>query len=632
MRTENPQEQVAKPSFNTGPIPLKELFGYQAFNWPRYSPCGRYYTFLAPTHNGATTLWIQEEGKSARPLIPSGQRPLTNYTWLKNSTHIVFVADITGEERNQLYLCTVATGEVISLSPFTDARVLPYYFLSATQPDCIVFQCNNRTLTEYDVLKYCIRTATWEVLAQNPGNVLRWYVDNNLEVRARSTWDTDGIVRLATRLTNTTPWVVQATWQPEDTYTSRPLFFSPDNTYFYFADTTKTNTNTLQRVHIATGQVEILFNDPEHDAYHEAMLTDILDKAPPHASTLWGADGSIAAFSYFKERLAWVFLQPIDPALQAFLKDSSGEAWLEYQDATHFILGRCSSNAAPEFWHFDRKTSTFTLLGKARPELEKYHLSKTFSVSTRTADGFVVHGYLTLPIKKTEGPSPLVLKIHGGPWTRDTYGFSPEIAMLTSNGFACLQVNYRGSTGYGKTFASASCKQFGTAMVDDVIHLMRHVLAHYPLDTTRIAYMGRSYGGYSALTGGRRYQELFKAVVAQVPPTDLAFFIESYPPHWAMFKDLFCHRIGHPLHDRDLMHQQSPIAHAGGLTLPTMISYGQHDSRVVPAHIERYKKDMHQSPHNRIIYFENEGHFTMREANLLHQWEEALSFLKTHLG
>ncbi|MDQ5891103.1 MAG: hypothetical protein QG604_977 [Candidatus Dependentiae bacterium] len=622
------------------PIPLKALFGYAPFSKPRYSPCGTYYTFLAPTPAGAPTLWIERIDNSpepARPLLRSKQRPLSNYTWLKTSKHIVFLEDVDGNEMSHLYLCDITTGTVINLSPFPGARVTPHYFLSEKHPDKILFQTNNRVASQYDVIQYCLTTGAWTTVAQNPGNVLRWYADNNLKIRARMSCAASDRIALETRATTADEWVTRVTWDSSDTFMSRPLFFSPCGTHFYFATTTHTNTNLLQRLDLQTGAITEIFNDPDYDIYHEASLSDMLDKTPPYTTTLWASDGSLAGFSYYKERLTWKFFTldstTTPPTLLKMLTAPEWESWIETRDATAIIVGRCSSSNPTEFWRYDRQTDLLVFLGCTRPELHHYVRATTTSLTTTTPDGVVIHGYLTMPTTPTGQPTPLVLKIHGGPWTRDVIGFAPEIQMLASRGYACLQVNYRGSTGYGKKFCEISRKQLGAVMVDDVIHMMQHVLAAYPLDPTRIAYMGRSYGGFSALSVGWRYQELFKAIIAQVPVTNLALFLDNCPPHWSLFTHFMGYRMGNPRdpEELDLLTIQSPLAHAHLAKLPTLISYGGADTRVTPIHVERYMKVMHQSDDNQIIYFPNEGHWTVREENLFFQWHNTMDFIEKNL-
>ncbi|MDQ5940775.1 MAG: hypothetical protein QG632_501 [Candidatus Dependentiae bacterium] len=633
------QTQPIKKRQQCTAIPIKPLFGYAPFNSPKYSPCGTYYTYIAPTANeGAPTIWIERINgtpEPARPLFPSYSRPITNYQWLHTSRHVAFIRDTNGDEVGHLYICDIETGIVTDASPFDGARILPNYALSPAHPDKIVYQVNRRIVEQYDVVRYCVTTGTWTVLEENPGNVFRWYIDHNLMVRACRVTTANAGFKILTRATIHDAWTTQLHWDANDAFMSRVLSFSPCGRYLYFVDTRNSGTNTLQRLTVSTGVIEVLFNDPEYDIYHETSLSDVLEKTMPATTTMWGSDGSLIGFSYMRTRTTWHFFTQ-DPtllptALHKALTAPEWESWIEYRTQHVIIIGRNSSTNPTEFWRYDNQTTLLTHLGCTRPEILNYECATTIPIKTVTNDGITLHGYLTLPTKRT-GKVPLVLKIHGGPWSRDLYGFSSEIQMLASNGFACLQVNYRGSTGYGKNFCAISVKELGGVMVDDVIHFMKDVINNYPIDANRVLYTGRSYGGFSALSVGWKYQDLLKGVVAFVPPTDLSLFLKTFARHWAMASDVYNYRIGHADADAELLHAQSPIAYGHTVKIPTLITYGQTDPRCAPEHVTRYLKVMHQSEHNKILFFEDEGHWVFRENNLLHQWGTILEFIKTHLN
>ncbi len=639
-------QQNLHNSIPTKTLALSDLYHYPYFSYPRLSHDGAYIAYLAPApEGGAPTIWrapahhmayLAKGGTipDSYALIKKRTRPLSNFTWLYTNDHIVFIEDVDGNEKGHLYLHTISTGKTINITPFPGARVLPSYFIAPHKPTTIILQTNQRDEGLYDLMSYSLETNTLTMLEENPGNVLSWYVDHNLESRARATFTPDNVVTLYTRKTVHDTWTPRIIWQSEDTFTSHGLFFSPDNKAFYFSSNAGTNTNNLQYIHLESGTITSVFQDPEYDVYHEASLTDMLDKTPPMGSTIWNNEHTLSAFSYFRERVQWKFIdQEIElnhPLVHELLTDKHYESWIEHQNSKFMVIGQCNTTTPPHYFIYNKQEKSRIFLGSSRPGLsEKLHSKPTKPISVITGDGLVVHGYLTLP-EGDHGPHPLVLKIHGGPWTRDVFTYSPDIQMLVNNGYACLQVNYRSSTGYGKRFACAGIKQLGASMIDDVILLTQYACTHYPLDTNRIAYMGRSYGGFSALSAGWRYQHLFKAIIAQVPPTDLGLLQNSYPKHWSMFKYHFQRRIGHPEYDKHLLDSQSPVNHGHKTKIPTLISYGIHDARVIPEHIHNYIKIMDSSPKNKVLCFENEGHFNALQENLIHHWQSVLDFLNTH--
>jgi dipeptidyl aminopeptidase/acylaminoacyl peptidase len=625
------------PHNTSSSVPLADLFGYAPFNKPRFSPCHTYYSYLAPTEHGAPTLWIEPVDRScpARPLIPSQDRPLTNFIWLYTSKHIIFIRDTQGNEKWQLFVYNLTTGITTPLTASAPhSRVIPFFSLSPKHPTHIVFQWNARKESVYDLYRYCVETHELICLEQNPGNVFNWHVDSNLELRAYTTFSHDNTVALYTRATPSHRWHHQLTWLPENNWGSHVLFFSPCSTYLYFVDTQSTNTHLLQRIDLSTHTVESLFKDDTYDIYHESDITQVLDKMPPPHTTLWAQDGTLLGFSYTKNRLAWHFFQDTTPykKLIDFLTNPYFESWVDHTDSHTYILGRCSDTEPPSFWRYDVASKAITFLGSTRPALNAYSFGHTQSITTQTPDGLTIHGYLTMPASPSpSGTFPLILKIHGGPWSRDIFGFSSEIQMLASNGYACLQVNYRGSTGYGKAFSLASKKQLGTTMVDDVICMTRYALKKFPLDPHRMAYMGRSYGGFSALSAGWRYQQLFKAIIAQVPATSLRFFLDLYPKHWETAQYHFRERIGHPEKEATLLDEQSPITHAFKAKKPLFISYGTNDSRVPPEHIHGYVANMDTSVPHEILCFEDEGHFNHKQENLLKHWSAVMRFIQKYV-
>jgi dipeptidyl aminopeptidase/acylaminoacyl peptidase len=614
-------------------LPLTDLFGYAPFNKPRFSPCQTYYSYLAPTEGGAPTLWLEPVDKStaARPLIPSQERPLTHYMWLYTSKHILFIRDTDGNEKWQLFIYDLDTGHITPVTVSAPhSRVIPVFSLSRKHPTHIVFQWNARDESCYDLYTYCVASQTLECIQQNPGNVFNWHVDNNLELRAYTTFTHDNIVALYTRHTIHDTWHHQLTWLPENNWGSHVLFYSPCNTYLYFVDTQTSNTHLLQRIHLGTHITEAFFKDSAYDIYHESDITQVLDKMPPAHTTLWAHDGTLLGFSYTTTRLTWHFLQDTSSyqKLRDFLTNPYFESWVDFADSHTLILGRCSDTQPTSFWRYDVASKTITFLGATRPALNAYTFASTQAISTSTSDGLTIHGYLTLPTTPSpSGLHPLILKIHGGPWSRDIFGFSPEIQMLASNGYACLQVNYRGSTGYGKAFSLASKKQLGTTMIDDVICMTEYVLKNFPLDAHRMAYMGRSYGGFSALSAGWRYQHLFKAIIAQVPATSLRFFLDLYPKHWNIAQYHFRERVGHPERDATMLDQQSPITHAFKAKKPLFISYGMNDSRVPPEHIHGYVANIDKTIPHEILCFKDEGHFNHKQENILAHWSAVMRFI-----
>jgi len=616
-----------------------ELFDYATFDKPQYSPDHRYLSYLAPSPiNGLPTVWLKTLGSTEQPqpLLPNHPRPLLNYKWLYTSTHITFVADENGDERGHLYLCDIATGTVTNLTPHKGARVLPTYYISAADPQAIVFHWNVRHEEAYDLYRYNLKKAETTLIEHNDGSIASWYVDHALQVRCAYAYDVP-TERTALLIRNTPdePWTTYRSWSVLDSFASKPLFFSPCNTYLYFVDSTDSDTTQLKRLHMANHSEEFLFQDPHFDVYGDGFLTDFIQKMVPAPTTLWGNDGSLVGFSFMAEKLRWHFFSDspvlINPVLVHFLTHPAHETWIEAKTAAYYIIGRNSSIKPTEYWSYHRQSQTFLFLGSTYPHLAPTDFCPTIPVTATARDGASIPAYLTLPHYTRSTPLPVILKVHGGPWARDTYGFAPDVQYLTLNGYACLQVNYRGSTGYGKTFGAAGNKKLSCQMLDDVMDTLTDLAKRYPLDLNRVAFMGRSYGGFAALLAHHRYGPIIKAAVAQVPPTDLFVLQATFARHWPVFHLHMQTRGGHPVHEKELLSYGSPLAHASRHAVPTFISYGTTDSRVIAQHSINFLKAVPATTPVVVVPIEGEGHYNVFKENVIRYWDGVLTFLKEYL-
>ena len=203
-------------------------------------------------------------------------------------------------------------------------------------------------------------------------------------------------------------------------------------------------------------------------------------------------------------------------------------------------------------------------------------------------DGFTIHGYLTLP-KGSDGKNlPLVVKPHGGPWERDTLKYDPEVQFLVNRGYAVLQMNFRGSVGYGKKFWIAGFKQWGRKMQDDITDGVQYLIDQGIADRNRIAIYGKSYGGYAALAGLAFTPDLYACGVDYVGPSNLFTLLNSLPPYWNL--EQMYEKIGHPEKDQQLLREISPLFHVDNIKVPLFVVHGVNDPRVKIAESDQIVK------------------------------------------
>jgi dipeptidyl aminopeptidase/acylaminoacyl peptidase len=247
------------------------------------------------------------------------------------------------------------------------------------------------------------------------------------------------------------------------------------------------------------------------------------------------------------------------------------------------------------YYLVDRSSGSFTLLAEGVADDIAQSLGPMEPVSIASRDGLQLAGYLTRPRGTIQKTLPMVLLVHGGPWMRTHWGdpFRSEDAsyaqFLASRGYAVLQVDFRGSTGYGRSFLAAGIGEFGGKMQEDLLDAVNWAVQAGVADPQRIAIMGWSYGGYAALTGLTMTPEVFACGVSVAGPTDLASLIESFPPYWTVDLSRWYDYVGDPAlpEDRKEMTLKSPLSHAGKLQRPVLIVQGANDVRVRPDQAER---------------------------------------------
>jgi dipeptidyl aminopeptidase/acylaminoacyl peptidase len=248
-------------------------------------------------------------------------------------------------------------------------------------------------------------------------------------------------------------------------------------------------------------------------------------------------------------------------------------------------------------------------------------------------DGLTIHGYATFPIDAGRSGLPMVLNVHGGPWARDAWGFDPEAQWFANRGYLCLQVNFRGSTGYGKAFVNAGDREWGGKMQDDLLDAVAFAVGQGWADPERVAIYGGSYGGYAALAGAAFTPDEFRCAVDIVGPSNLKTLIETIPPYWAPMIALFHTRVGDPEKDTDFLWSRSPLSRAADIRTPLLIAQGANDPRVKQAESEQIVAALREHGIDyEYMLFPDEGHGFAKPENRLRFYAEAERFLARHLG
>jgi RNA polymerase sigma factor (sigma-70 family) len=433
----------------------------------------------------------------------------------------------------------------------------------------------------------------------------------------------NGKVKVVVREDDNSDWKTLVTWEIEDKSFSRCLPFSKDDKYIYLIDFRNTNTSRVVKMEIATGSSEIIAYDREYDIWDdEGFLL-----------SPYGSD--IQAISFYKARKEWIVLdETIKEDFEAIKKIDYGDFFITSRDEAdeNWIIGFNKDNGPVSYYTFNRKLKKATFLFYNHPSLNDYTLSPMEELSFTSRDGLNIHGYITYPSVQDRSNLPVILYVHGGPWWRDTWGYNPTVQWFANRGYACLQVNYRGSVGYGKDFLNAGNKEWGGKMQDDLVDAVNWVIEKGIADPGRVAIYGVGYGGYAALAGITFTPDLFHCAVAINCPGNLISLIQSIPSYWKNYRNTFLRMIGDPDKEKDFLISRSPFFKTEQIKSPLLIVHGLNDQRVKSDESCQIVKVMKSKGIDvEYVVFKDEGHTISKPENRIKFYVIVEKFLARYL-
>ncbi len=599
-------------------IPREELFSDPEKAAPTISPDGKKIAYLAPS-NGRRNVWVKTLGKQDdRAITDDRKRGISIFFWQQDSEHMLHMQDTGGDENYHLFQTNINTKASKDLTPFPGVRATPVAF-SPNLPDKAVLALNKRDKKLFDVHVLNLKTGEITLDTENPGDIAGWTADNDLKVRAA-----DAMVGMEqetrVRVDENSPWKPFRKQSLDET-NGGAVGFSPDNKALWMISSVGANTARLNEIDIATGEEKVIAEDPEYDV--SGAMTH------PTRNTL-------EAVSFVKAKTEWMFFDKAIEADYKFLKSKLGEGNVNVSsrsnDDKSWIITYAAADRPSEYYFFDRPAKKLEFLYSSRPGLKKYKLAAMKPIELKARDGLTLHGYLTMPVG-VEKNAPTVLLVHGGPWARDTYGYSSLVQMLANRGYAVLQLNFRGSTGYGKKFLNAGDREWAGKMHDDLLDAKAWAIKQGYTDPKRVAIMGGSYGGYATLVGLAFTPEEFTCGIDIVGPSNIFTLLNSIPPYWAPMMAMFDKRVGSIKKDEDFLRSRSPLFKADRITKPLLIGQGANDPRVKQAESDQIVKAMRDAEKPvEYIVFADEGHGFANPENNLRFWAATESFLAKYMG
>ncbi|MEV8628709.1 S9 family peptidase [Streptomyces sp. NPDC051079] len=607
-------------------IPRSVLFGNPHRMSPALSPDGERLAFLAPAASGVLNVHAGPwRTRAFRPVTADAGRGVRAFAWSADGRHILYVQDRDGDENTHLYAVDPAEGpgSARDLTPYegVQARIVS---LDPRRPDRLLVGLNLRDPAVHDAYRLDPATGTLELAAVDEG-FTRWIADDRLLVRGALRPHPDGSVSLLVRDAETAPWRELHRAGPEDAPALRPFGFTTGGRTLLVLSSADSDTARLLRLDTTTGAANAVYADPGYDV--EGV----------------GAHPGTGEPQFVLVRRARNDLELLDPALAedfaALRAAAPGDVSVLGRDRAdrHWLVQHNTDDAPAGYRVLHRaaagRPARVEYLFSHLPALEGQPLAHVEPFSFTARDGLRVHGYLTFPPGTDRRRLPTVLVVHGGPWTRDQWGFRAETQWLANRGYLCLQVDFRGSTGYGKEFTRAGDREWGGRMQDDLQDAVRHAVALGHTDPDRVAIYGGSYGGYAALAGAAFTPGDYRCAVAVAAPSSLLTFIGSVPATWGPMAAMLRRRVGSPEDDAEFLRARSPLFAADRIRVPLLIGQGARDPRVRREESEQLVAALRSGgvPHEYLL-FPDEGHGFVRPRNRLTFYAAAERFLAEHLG
>jgi dipeptidyl aminopeptidase/acylaminoacyl peptidase len=600
-------------------IPRDVLFGNPEKSSPQISPDGKYLAYLAPDEKNVLQVWVRTIGKADDHAVTQDpKRGIRQYFWAYDTRHLLYLQDADGNEDYHLYATDVTGKKTRELTPFKGVRVSGVE-LDEDHPNTLLVAMNKRDKKVFDMHRMDLATGEEKLDTENPGNIVGWAVDTDMNVRGATVMNPDGSWDLLVRDDPKKEFRKLLHVSADDQ--GSIAFFGKDPNEVYVTSSHDANAVRLVKIDAATGKETVVAEDKQYDL--GGVFAERKTNKP-------------LAVSFTRARTEWKVLDDsVREDFEAVAKIQRGDfsiASRTLDDQTWVVS--FTRDDGPNAYHlFDRKTKKAEFLFSTQPKLDKYKLAQMEPIEYKAQDGLTIHGYLTKPVGVEARNLPAVLLVHGGPWARDNWRFDPMAQWLANRGYAVLQVNFRGSTGYGKEFMNAGNREWAGKMHQDLIDGVNWLVKQGVADQKKVAIAGGSYGGYATLVGLSFTPEVFACGVDIVGPSNIVTLLKTIPPYWAPLRALFTKRVGDLEKDEEFLTQRSPLYRADQITKPLLIGQGANDPRVKQSESDQIVKAMRDRKKEvQYVVYPDEGHGFARPENRLHFFAISEEFLAKHLG
>ncbi|SCF97205.1 Dipeptidyl aminopeptidase/acylaminoacyl peptidase [Streptomyces sp. MnatMP-M27] len=618
-------------------LAIEDLFGPPVRTRASISPDGTRIAYLAPWRD-RLNVWVEsvDSEAEARCVTADGNRSVLTYHWTDDPRWLLYEQDGDGDENWHIHRVDLddPDAEAVDLTPFPGARVISFEPL-VTRPGKAILSLNRRKLTEFDLYELDIATGDLTMLAENPGRITGWLCTPSGDLYAQ-TLTAGGDIELSRWDAGTGETHPVTTFDGADYPLGvQPYLCTPDGTGVWFGSNRDGDRTRPARLDLATGEETVVDSHPLFDLDTRSTVFPTL----PSPLIRDRSTGELIGVRYLGERQV---IHPLDPHFAAVLENleklSDGDLSAISSDASgqRWVVAFTHDRDPGVTYYYDHSTGESRPLFRPMPRLEPETLAPMTPVTITARDGLALPSYLTLPVGAEPAGLPLVLLVHGGPWSRDSWGYNPVVQLLANRGYAVLQVNFRGSTGYGKAFLRAGIGELAGKMHEDLIDAVEWAVGEGYADRDRVAIFGGSYGGYAALVGVTFTPDVFAAAIDFCGPSNLVTFLRTVPEfvkpqlvnNWYLY-------AGNPddTEQERKLRTRSPISRVDEIRTPLMVVQGGNDVRVVKAESDQVVEALRaRGIEVEYLVKDDEGHGFVNPENNIDVYRAADRFLARHLG
>ncbi|MFK7747506.1 MAG: prolyl oligopeptidase family serine peptidase [Kordia sp.] len=615
------QPKVATQQQPAPKISVKDFFKNSEKTAFNLSPNGEYLAYLAP-YKDRMNIHVQKIDSDKVTRVTSVEdRDIARYFWA-NDDRLVFARDKGGNENFHVFAVNKDGSNEKDLTPFDGVRCEIIDDLGDNEDEMIV-GLNKRIPQVYDPYRLNINTGELTLLYENPGDITGWDTDHDGKLRVAT--KTNGVdTTILYRATEDAPFEEVMTTNFKQTLALQYFDFDNGDIVYALSNLGRDKAAIVKYDLKNNKEVEEIFMDTEVDV--DGISYSSKRKVPTF-------------ISYTRAKMNRKFLDKDTENLFKMLEEKLGADNQYYitssnKEEDKLLIYAGNDKTRGIYYFYDTKKESLKELANLSPWINPDHMASMKPITYTSRDGMTIHGYLTLPLGVEASNLPVVVNPHGGPWARDNWGFNPEVQFLANRGFAVLQMNFRGSTGYGKKFMESSFKKWGQEMQNDITDGVQWLIKEGIADKDRIAIYGGSYGGYATLAGITNTPDLYAAAVDYVGVSNLFTFMESIPPYWEPYKEMLYEMVGNPnTKDSIMMRANSPVFHVDKIRTPLFVAQGANDPRVVQAESDQMVEALKKNGVTvEYMLKENEGHGFRNEENRFDFYDSMIAFLNKNMA